>query len=94
MRPCEQWKSVAKEFRDFQSGRRRFERLINQSPSHVVGSALGVPFVAAVLFFLFGWQFVAGLYEAGRGRGALGSQTPATIILLTTPRRRRFRRSW
>jgi DNA-binding helix-hairpin-helix protein with protein kinase domain len=53
---CEQWKSAAKEFRDFQSGRRRFERLINQSPSHVVGAALGVPFVAAVLFFLFGWQ--------------------------------------
>lgn len=52
---CEQWKSAAKQFRDEQSARRKAERLINTSPLQIIGLAIGVPFVAGVLVFLFGW---------------------------------------
>jgi DNA-binding helix-hairpin-helix protein with protein kinase domain len=52
-REAEQWTKVAKEFRDFQSGRPRIEREINRSPAWIVGLALGVPFVAGLLYLLF-----------------------------------------
>jgi DNA-binding helix-hairpin-helix protein with protein kinase domain len=52
-RKADQWKNVAKELRDFQSSRMRFERLINRSPAWIVGLSLGVPFVVSLLFLLF-----------------------------------------
>jgi DNA-binding helix-hairpin-helix protein with protein kinase domain len=52
-RESEQWTKVAKELRDFQSGRRRFEREINRSPAWIVGVSLAVPFVAGLLYLIF-----------------------------------------
>jgi DNA-binding helix-hairpin-helix protein with protein kinase domain len=49
----EQWTANAKQCRDFQSGRWRLERLINQSPIHVMAPALGGPFIAFVIYLLF-----------------------------------------
>ncbi|HVT29024.1 MAG TPA: hypothetical protein VHE81_13495 [Lacipirellulaceae bacterium] len=51
---AEQWTSTAKQCRDFQSSRRPLERFINQSPAHILGAALGVPFVAMLVYLLFG----------------------------------------
>ncbi len=51
----ERWKNTAKQFRDSQSRRRREERTINKSAGIIIGLAIGVPFVAAMLYFLFGW---------------------------------------
>ena len=52
-RESDQWTNVAKELRDFQSGRMRLERFINRSPVWIVGLSLGVPFVASLLYLLF-----------------------------------------
>lgn len=49
----EQWTSMAKQCRDFQSGRWRLERLINQSAMHITAAALGAPFIALVIYLLF-----------------------------------------
>jgi DNA-binding helix-hairpin-helix protein with protein kinase domain len=46
---ADQWRGVAAQLRDFQSGRRRFERLINQSPALLIALALGVPFIALLV---------------------------------------------
>ena len=46
---ADQWRNVASQLRDFQSGRRRFERLINDSPERIVALALGVPFLTFLL---------------------------------------------
>ncbi|MEX0611288.1 MAG: hypothetical protein WD229_04135, partial [Pirellulales bacterium] len=51
----DQWRNIATQLRDFQSGRRRFERFINQSPSWIIGFALGVPFVAFLLYLIAEW---------------------------------------
>ncbi|MCI0335257.1 MAG: hypothetical protein L0228_18770 [Planctomycetes bacterium] len=50
---ADQLTNVARQLRDFQSGRRRFERLINRSPAWIVGLSLGVPFVAGLLYLIF-----------------------------------------
>ncbi len=50
----EQWKGNAKQCRDFQSARPPFERFINQSPAYILGTALGVPFVALLVYLFFG----------------------------------------
>jgi DNA-binding helix-hairpin-helix protein with protein kinase domain len=50
----EQWKARSKQFRDFQSRRRHLERFINCSPAFIVGLALGVPFVAWLVYLLVG----------------------------------------
>jgi DNA-binding helix-hairpin-helix protein with protein kinase domain len=50
----EAWSNVAKELRDFQSRRRSFERLINQSPARILALTLGVSFVAFLLWLVFG----------------------------------------
>jgi DNA-binding helix-hairpin-helix protein with protein kinase domain len=52
---AEQWKTLAKQQRDIQSQRRKVERFINRSPGTIFGLAAGVPFVAAIAYFLFGW---------------------------------------
>jgi DNA-binding helix-hairpin-helix protein with protein kinase domain len=44
------WKSVAKQFRDFQSGRQRFERWINRSPATIAAWSLGIP---ALVFLVY-----------------------------------------
>ena len=48
------WSEQAKSYRDFQSGRQRFERLINSSPALVISLALGIPAAAVVLHLLYG----------------------------------------
>jgi DNA-binding helix-hairpin-helix protein with protein kinase domain len=50
----EQWRGVAKQYRDFQSNRRPLERLINTAPSYTLAIALGVPFLAWLLHLMFG----------------------------------------
>ncbi len=52
---ADQWRNVATQLRDFQSGRRRFERTINESPVRIVSLALGVPFVAFLLYLIAEW---------------------------------------
>jgi DNA-binding helix-hairpin-helix protein with protein kinase domain len=49
---ADQWRGVATQLRDFQSARRRFERLINESSSRILALALGVPFVAFLLYLI------------------------------------------
>jgi DNA-binding helix-hairpin-helix protein with protein kinase domain len=46
---ADQWRNVATQLRDYQSGRRRFERLINESPARIMALALGVPFLTFLL---------------------------------------------
>jgi DNA-binding helix-hairpin-helix protein with protein kinase domain len=48
-----QWKGMAKQLRDFQSGRQRFERWINRSPGAIVGLALGLPALAGLMYLIF-----------------------------------------
>ena len=50
----EQWRGVAKQLRDFQSDRRGLERLINQSPAHIVIAALVGPFVGLIVWLIRG----------------------------------------
>jgi DNA-binding helix-hairpin-helix protein with protein kinase domain len=50
----DQWKGVAKQLRDFQSGRRSLERLINRSPSHIVAAALVGPFIGLLVWLIRG----------------------------------------
>ncbi len=50
----EQWKNMAKQYRDAQSSRRRLERFINQSPGVIIGLASSVPFAALVIYLLRG----------------------------------------
>jgi hypothetical protein len=52
-REAESWSKLAREFRDFQSGRRWFERHINRSAPFIAGLAAGLPFVAAVVYVVF-----------------------------------------
>jgi DNA-binding helix-hairpin-helix protein with protein kinase domain len=52
-RESEAWSKVAREYRDYQSGRRQFERLINQSWALIAGLAVGMPFVAAIVYLVF-----------------------------------------
>ena len=52
---ADQWRNVATQLRDFQSGRRRFERFINQSAGRIIGLALGVPLVALLLYLITEW---------------------------------------
>jgi DNA-binding helix-hairpin-helix protein with protein kinase domain len=47
------WAEQAKSYRDFQSGRQRFERLINRSPWTIIGLSLALPAVAMLLHLLF-----------------------------------------
>jgi DNA-binding helix-hairpin-helix protein with protein kinase domain len=49
---AEQYKATAKQFRDVQSARWPLERRINKSPVYIVGLALGVPFVAFLLYLI------------------------------------------
>jgi DNA-binding helix-hairpin-helix protein with protein kinase domain len=49
---ADQWRGVAEQLTDYQSGRRSFERLINESSSRILALALGVPFIAFLLFVL------------------------------------------
>jgi DNA-binding helix-hairpin-helix protein with protein kinase domain len=50
----EQWKAKAKQYRESQSGRSRLELFINRSPSFVIGLALGIPFVAMIVWLIRG----------------------------------------
>jgi DNA-binding helix-hairpin-helix protein with protein kinase domain len=52
---AEQWKTLAKQHRDYESHRRKVERLINRNAATIFGLAAGIPFVAAIAYFLFGW---------------------------------------
>lgn len=56
MRPFEaaiaQWKEMAKQFRDFQSGRHPLERFINRSPQVTISLALAVPAIAGILYLI------------------------------------------
>ena len=49
-----EWSNQARNFRDFQSGRLRLERLINRSPWLVISLALGIPAAAFFLHWLVG----------------------------------------
>jgi DNA-binding helix-hairpin-helix protein with protein kinase domain len=49
---ADQWRGVASQLCDYQSGRRRFEMLINESSSRILALALGVPFVAFLLYLI------------------------------------------
>ena len=48
------WSEHAKNYRDFQSGRQRFERVLNQSPAALIALALAVPAAGWVLHMIFG----------------------------------------
>ena len=48
----EQWKAKAKQYRESQSGRSRLELIINRSPSFAIGLALGIPFVAMIVWLI------------------------------------------
>jgi hypothetical protein len=50
---AEQWTKVAKELRDFQSGRQPLERNVNRSPFWILGFSFGVPFGLWLLFLIF-----------------------------------------
>jgi DNA-binding helix-hairpin-helix protein with protein kinase domain len=50
----EQWKAKAKQYRESQSGRSRLELFINRSPSFAIGLALGIPFVAMIVWLFRG----------------------------------------
>jgi hypothetical protein len=50
----EHWKNQAKQSRDCQSERHQAERLINRSPALIAGMALGIPFVALLVYLIFG----------------------------------------
>jgi DNA-binding helix-hairpin-helix protein with protein kinase domain len=52
-REAESWSKLAREFRDYQSGRRWFERNINRSAAFIAGLAAGLPFIAAVVYVIF-----------------------------------------
>jgi hypothetical protein len=47
-RQSDAWTQHAKEFRNFQSGRRSFERAINRSPAWIAVLSIGVPLVLGV----------------------------------------------
>jgi DNA-binding helix-hairpin-helix protein with protein kinase domain len=51
-RESEKWAGVARELRDFQSGRRPFERFINRTPSWIIGVVLGGTFIAGLLYLI------------------------------------------
>jgi DNA-binding helix-hairpin-helix protein with protein kinase domain len=48
------WRGIAGELRDFQSGRRRWERLVNRTRATIVAPAAGIPLFGLVLRLLFG----------------------------------------
>jgi DNA-binding helix-hairpin-helix protein with protein kinase domain len=50
----EQWKGMAKQYRESQNGRYRLELFINRTPSFIIGLALGVPFVAMLVWLIRG----------------------------------------
>jgi DNA-binding helix-hairpin-helix protein with protein kinase domain len=50
----EQWKTKCKQFRESQSGRWGLELFINRSPSFIIGLALGIPFVAMIVWLIRG----------------------------------------
>jgi DNA-binding helix-hairpin-helix protein with protein kinase domain len=50
----EQWKAKAKQLRESQSGRSRLELFINRAPSYTIGLALGIPFVALIVWLIRG----------------------------------------
>jgi DNA-binding helix-hairpin-helix protein with protein kinase domain len=49
---ADQWRNVATQLRDFQSGRRSFERLINRSAASILGIALSAAFAFFVLMLI------------------------------------------
>ena len=49
---AEQWRTIAKEKRDFQSRRHRLERSLNRSTMRLAGLTLGVPAIALVLWLI------------------------------------------
>jgi DNA-binding helix-hairpin-helix protein with protein kinase domain len=51
-RDSEQWSAVARELRDFQSGRRAFERFFNRSPAWIVALAAAAAAVAGLYWIL------------------------------------------
>jgi DNA-binding helix-hairpin-helix protein with protein kinase domain len=46
----EQWKAKAKQYRESQSGRSRLELFVNRAPSFTIGLAIGIPFVAMIVW--------------------------------------------
>lgn len=48
----DQWRIIAKQYRDSQSGRQRLELLVNRSPLFTFGLAIGVPLVALVVWLI------------------------------------------
>lgn len=50
----EQWKAKAKLYRESQSGRSRLELFVNRAPSFTIGLALGIPFVAMIVWLIRG----------------------------------------
>jgi DNA-binding helix-hairpin-helix protein with protein kinase domain len=46
----DQWKAMAKQYRESQNGRFRWELLINRTPSLIFGLALGLPLLALVVW--------------------------------------------
>ncbi len=52
-RESDRWTELANEMGDFQGGRRRFERFINQSPMWILGLVFGMAFVAGLLYLFF-----------------------------------------
>jgi DNA-binding helix-hairpin-helix protein with protein kinase domain len=51
---AEKWKNTAKQYRDFQSNRRRLERLLNQSPAATISTAVAIPILALVIWLIVG----------------------------------------
>jgi DNA-binding helix-hairpin-helix protein with protein kinase domain len=52
-RESEAWSKYAREYRDYQSGRRTFDRLINRSWAFIAGLAVGMPVVAGIVYLIF-----------------------------------------
>jgi DNA-binding helix-hairpin-helix protein with protein kinase domain len=50
----DQWKAMAKQYRESQNGRFRWELFINRAPSFIIGLALGVPLIALVVWLVRG----------------------------------------
>jgi hypothetical protein len=50
----EQWKTKCKQFRESQSARWGLELFINRSASFIIGLALGIPFVAMIVWLIRG----------------------------------------
>jgi DNA-binding helix-hairpin-helix protein with protein kinase domain len=47
-------REAAVKLRDFQSGQRMLERLLNQSPVSILGPAIGAPILGLILYLVFG----------------------------------------